>query len=90
MKNTGIILFSILFLGYLILRVYFYMVPIRNATIFLNDEHCGVAKIVDQNECKIHGEYRNDLFTNNIIIKADNGTEIYVNKSIISGIMRVK
>ncbi|MDC4147559.1 hypothetical protein [Acinetobacter baumannii] len=84
MKNINFI-FIVLLILYFLFRLFCFLIPVKNVTVLLKDDYCSVSEIVQQTGCKIHGQKRNDLFTNDIIIKADNGSEIYVNKNIISG-----
>lgn len=92
MKNLNTILIAILIISYVLFRLYFFLIPAKNTTILLSKDYCGIAKIVDQEneKCLINGELRNDLFSSNYLFKANNGTEVILNKEAVSGFIHGK
>lgn len=76
---------------YVFLRLYFFLVSIPNSTVFLKSDSCELVELFGQkknNTCSLHGDLRNDLFSNDYILKLDDGSEIYLKQNAVDGIMR--
>lgn len=88
-KNSIYLIFLLICLGYFLFRLYFFLVPIENTTLFLKKEHCGLVNLAEQpkNNCFIKGSVRQDLFGHNYIFKSESGVELYLNESIVEARM---
>lgn len=88
------IIFTCVIIGlalYFGIRVYAYLVPVPDTTLYLKKDFCGLVELADQkeNDCFIKGEVRQDLFSNNLIFTLKNGDKMYINDSVVEGRMWV-
>ncbi|MPS92731.1 hypothetical protein [Comamonas sp.] len=88
--SSGFPFFSLLilitFLGYALLRLYFFLVPTPDTTLYFKKEACDLIEIIggEKNDrCIMKGSVRQDLFTDGYLIKLDNGEEVYINSQAI-------
>lgn len=84
LKNSTFLLILFCILMYALMRLYFYFHITPNATIYLKENSCDIAKIMQSDNCKISGNLRNDLFTNGYIIESK-GKQIYLSRDVVDG-----
>lgn len=82
-------LIVLILIMYGLMRLYFYLVPTPNATVYVNSDSCYIVQVleVQNGSCKISGNLRNDLLTDGYLLELANGNEVYLSSDVVSGVM---
>lgn len=76
----------IIFLGYVGLRLYFYLVPIPDTTLYFKADSCDIIELISEKKnesCFMKGSVRLDLFSDGYLMMLENGKEVYINEDVI-------